>query len=304
MDVVSKWFSNPTVIQVVAVISGLVLIFVAMRVARLVLNRYVLDSATRYHARKLVTLGAYILAVILVLMVFRTRLSGLTIFLGVAAAGIAVALREVILSIAGWLAITVGGLYRAGDRVEVAGQRGDVIDISILRTTLMEIGQWVDADLYNGRVVRITNSFVFQQPVFNFSGEFPFLWDEIKLPIRYGSDRQLARNIMMKVANEVVAEYTEDAAEEWKHMFRRFRVEDARVEPMVTLTVNDNWIEYTLRYVVDYKKRRTTKDLIFTRILDEIDKTEGRVRLSSSTQEIVGFPDLSVKMNKDTPQAG
>ena len=302
MDAVSVWFSDPTVIQAVTVIAGMVIIYLAVRVLRLVLNRYVADAGTRYHARKLITLGAYFVAIVLVLIVFRRRLSGLAVFLGVAGAGVAVALREVILSIAGWLAITVGGLYRAGDRVEVAGQKGDVIDISILRTTLMEIGQWVDADLYNGRIVRITNSFVFQQPVFNFSGEFPFLWDEIKVPIRYGSDRHLAHEIMMEAATEVVADYTKGAAEDWLRMLRRFRVEDARVEPMITLAANDNWIEYTVRYVVDYKKRRTTKDLIFSRILDEIEKTDGRVKLSSSTQEIVGFPELSVKLDQDRPQ--
>ncbi|MEN6584204.1 MAG: mechanosensitive ion channel family protein [Armatimonadota bacterium] len=299
MDVVRGWFSNPNVVQIATVAAGLVAIYLAVRVLRLVLNRYVDDPGTRYHARKLITLGAYFLAIVLVLIVFRRRLSGLAVFLGVAGAGVAVALREVILSIAGWLAITVGGLYRAGDRIEIAGQRGDVIDISILRTTLMEIGEWVNADLYNGRIVRITNSFVFQQPVFNYSGAFPFVWDEFTLPIRYGSDRKLAREIMMKVATEVVAEYTAGAAENWMDMLRRYRVENARVEPMVTLAANDNWIEYTVRYVVDYKKRRTTKDLIFSRILDEIDRTEGRVKLSSSTQEIVGFPKLSVKMDQD-----
>lgn len=299
MDALTEWLSKPTAIQIVTLISGLVIIHFAVRILRLVLNRYIRDSATRYHARKLLTLAAYFLTLIFVLFVFRKRLSGLAVFLGVAGAGIAVALREVILSIAGWLAISVGGLYKAGDRIEIAGQRGDVIDISIMRTTLMEIGQWVNSDLYNGRIVRLANSFVFLQPVFNYSGDFPFVWDEIGLPVRYGSDRQLARDIMTRVTTEVVKEYTAGAAEDWKFMLSRFRVEDARVEPMVTIAANDNWIEYTIRYVVDYKKRRTIKDMIFTRILDEIDKTEGRVKLSSSTQEIVGFPEISIKTDED-----
>lgn len=302
MDAVLNWLSHPTVVQILTVVLGLLLIYAAVRVVHRLLSRYVRDASTRYHARKLVTFGAYVVGIVLLLAVFRTRLASVSVFLGVAAAGITVALREVILSIAGWLTISVGGLYRAGDRVEVAGQQGDVIDISILRTTIMEIGQWVDADLYTGRVVRITNSFVFQQPVFNYSGEFRFLWDELKIPIRYGSDRALARELLLRAANDVVADYTTAAAEEWKRMRRRFRVEDARVEPMVTLRANDNWMEYTVRYVVDYKRRRGTKDLIFARILDEIDKTEGRVKLSSATQEIVGFPELSVRLSDDVTQ--
>ncbi len=60
----------------------------------------------------------------------------------------------------------------------------------------MECGQWVNADLYNGRIVRIANSFVFKEPVFNYSGDFPFLWDEIMVPIKYGSDYRLARQLL------------------------------------------------------------------------------------------------------------
>jgi small-conductance mechanosensitive channel len=55
----------------------------------------------------------------------------------------------------------------------------------------MELGEWVQSDLYTGRIVRIANSFVFKEPVFNYSGDFPFLWDEVKIPVKYGSDRAL-----------------------------------------------------------------------------------------------------------------
>jgi len=158
---VDNWLSNPTVRQGIAAASGLVFIYLVVLVLRLLINRYIHDSAVRYHTHKLIIISAYLLAIILILAVFWRRLSGFTVFLGIAEAGIAVALREVILSIAGWLTITLRGLYKAGDRIEIAGRKGDVIDISILHTTIMEIGQWVNSDLCNGRIVRITNSFVF-----------------------------------------------------------------------------------------------------------------------------------------------
>lgn len=124
----------------------------------------------------------------------------------VTGAGIAVALQAVIASLAGWVAIAFGRFYSTGDRIQLGGVKGDVIDIGILRTTLMEVGQWVDGDLYNGRIVRIANSFVFKEPVFNYSADFPFLWDEIKLPIRYGSgwaytSTVLQRHSMRSAAN-------------------------------------------------------------------------------------------------------
>ena len=80
--------------------------------------------------------------------------------------------------------ILFGGFYKTGDRVQLGGIKGDVMDIGVLRTTVMEIGQWVDGDLYNGRIVLVANSFVFKEPVFNYSGDFPFLWDGIKIPIQ------------------------------------------------------------------------------------------------------------------------
>jgi small-conductance mechanosensitive channel len=113
---------------------------------------------------------------------------------------VALALQEVITSLAGFFAVTLANFYKPGDRVQIGGIRGDVIDVSLIRTTLMEIGGWVDGDLYNGRVVRVTNSFVFKEPVYNYSAEFPFLWDEIHFPVRYGSDYRLTRKVMQEVA--------------------------------------------------------------------------------------------------------
>jgi len=131
------------------------------------------------------------------------------------------------------------------------------------------------------------------------------VWDELTVPIKYGSDRKLAHDILLRAANEVIGEYTIGAAEYWKHMLRRYKVENARVDPMVTMIANDNWMPFTVRYVVDYKKRRSTMDLIFRRILDEVDKTDGKVQLSSSTSEIVELPELSIKLlrgAKQTPE--
>jgi small-conductance mechanosensitive channel len=188
--------------------------------------------------------------------------------------------------------------------VQLGGIKGDVIDIGILRSTLMECGQWVNGDLYNGRVVRIANSFVFKEPVFNYSGEFPFLWDEITVPVKYGCDHRLAREILQRVTNEIVGEYSTFATKAWKNLVDKYLIEDASVEPMITLIANDNWMEFTVRDVVDYKKRRGTKDKLFTRILDEIDKTNGRVALASATFHLVETPVFDVRIADKLPAPG
>ncbi len=153
----------------------------------------------------------------------------------------------------------------------------------MLRTTLMETGQWISGDSYNGRIVRVANSFVFKEPVFNYSADFPFLWDEIMVPIKYGSDYRLARRILGRVGAEVVGQYARSAERKWEGMTSRYLIEPASVHPMVTMVANQNWLEFTLRYVVDYKQRRITKDKLFVRILEQIDQTGDKVGIAAST---------------------
>lgn len=258
------------------------------------INSVVEESTTRYRMRKAVTLIAYLIFVIITIATFKKDMSGFAVAIGVIAGGIAFALQEVIISIAGWLAITFSSFYRVGDRIKIGSIYGDVIDIGILRTTLMECGAWVNSDLYNGRIVRVTNSFIFKDPVYNYSGEFPFLWDEIILPIRYGSSVEYTRQTLINIADDVVGDFTDSVRESWHNLSKLYAVEDATIEPMVTIAATDNWIEFTLRYVVDFKKRRSTRDQLFTRFLGEAEKSEGKIQMASQTSEIVSFPKLQI----------
>ncbi len=291
-----EWLSNPTVVRAITTVVGIVVIVLFARLIRTSISRYVSDTDSRYRLRKFITFLAYISVALMISLVFSDQLSGLTVAFGVAGAGIAFALQEVIASFAGWFAIHFAHFYKSGDRVEVGGIKGDVIDISFLRTIVMEIGEWVDGDLYTGRVVRVANSFVFKAPVYNFSGEFPFLWDEIKVPVKYGGDFKRARSILEEVAGRQLQDYADEAAKAWGQFSMQFRLDDALTSPIVTMVANDNWIEFTLRYVVDYKKRRTTKDLLFTEILDEFEKTEGAVQIASATFHLVEAPPINVTL--------
>ncbi|MHB0937013.1 MAG: mechanosensitive ion channel family protein [Armatimonadota bacterium] len=301
MEEIQRWLANPLVARTIAAIIGLTIISVLVRLIRGAVTRYITDSATRYRVRKMVTLAGYFISLLALSLIYRDRLGGLTLYLGLASAGVALALQEVILSVAGWLTIVWGGIYHIGDRVQYAEIKGDVIDISILRTTLMEIGEWVEADLYTGRIVRVPNNAVFRGPVYNYSADFPFVWDQITVPVRYGSDYALARAIFQRLADEVAGEYTLQAQDNWDIMLRRYAIERATLHPMVTLVANDNWVEFTVRYLVDYKKRRTTRDRLYQRVLEEFAQSEERLQFASATQEIVGMPDLSVRMQSAPP---
>lgn len=294
-DRLRTWLYDPVVGRVIATIAGLLVIAAAVRLLQRALGPHIRSGEARYRVRKVLGFAGYLAAAIFLATMLSDRLSGLTVAFGVAGAGIAFALQEVIASIAGWLALTFSNFYQPGDRIQLGGIRGDVIDIGILRTTLMELGQWVDGDLYNGRIVRVANSFVFKEPVFNYSGDFPFLWDEIRLPVRFGSDRELARRILREEADRLVGTYAVTAGEAWRDVVRKYRIEDASVAPMVTMVATDNWLEYTLRYVVDYRRRRATKDALFAAVLDRVDASGGRVQLASATVELAAVPPLEVR---------
>ncbi len=299
-DFITKSFSDPTVQKIVIAIIGIIVINVVVRVLKRYLGRQIKDTNSRYRIRKFISFIGYFIAILFVLTTFRSHLKDVHIAVGIAGAGIAFSLQEVIVSLAGWITISFGNFYKTGDRVQLGGIKGDVIDIAMLRTTLMEIGDWIGGDQYNGRIVRIANSFVFKEPVFNYSTDFPFLWDEITVPVKHVSDFRLAKDIFQRILNEITGDFTNNAQNAWKEMVSKYLIEAESVEPAVIMIINDNWLEFTLRYVVDFKKRRFTKDKIFTRILEEFEKTDGRVAIASTTFQLTDAPAFDVRITKET----
>lgn len=285
-----EFIQTPTGTKLTTIIVTMLVIYLVSSLIKRIIPKYVTETGTRYRARRFVNFVGYILVVAAVLMVYSNQLNGLTVFLGVAGAGIAFALQEVIASVAGFTAINFTNFFKVGDRVLLGGIKGDVIDIGLLRTSLMEIGNWVDGDLYNGRIVLVANSFIFKEPVFNYSGDFPFLWDELKVPIKTNGDFEYARECFLGILNEVQGEYAKEATKYWEKMTEKLLVEKARVDPMVQLVFDENWITFTLRYVVDFKARRSTKDLISTKLLKAIRASEGRIEVASAAFEITAFP--------------
>lgn len=286
LDLLPTWLADPTVGKLVAAALTVVVIAVLTRLAQRGASNYVADKTSRYRVRKSISFLGYAAGALAVFSVFSDRLAQLTVVFGVAGAGIAFALQEVIASIAGWSAISFGGFYKVGDRVELGGIRGDVVDIGVLRTTLAEVGQWVNGDLYNGRMVRVANSFVFKEPVVNYSGDFPFLWDEFTVPIRFGSNLKDAEALMRRVVTERCSTYQVEAAEIWKQMAEKYPLERASTEPSVTLVFDENWVTFTIRYTVRFDRRRSTKHTLSVALLDELSRCP-TVSLAAAAVELV-----------------
>lgn len=303
IEFIRAWAAeHPGSVSVITYLLWVAVVVVIVIALRHLLRKRLKDLTVRYRSQKGVEILGYFLIILLTISYFTGNIKDFALAIGLLTAGITITLQELILSLAGSIYIFLVGVYKPGDRIEINGIKGDVIDIDSIYTTMMEIGQWVSSDNYSGRIVKISNAFVFKGPVYNYSSDFPFVWDEFDLPIRYGSDVELAKAIVVRVAQEVLSDYVARSVSEWRTVVNKYYIEDAVVDPTLAITLTDNWISFNLRYIVDYKKRRFTKNLLHERIGKEIEATNGKVQLASATFEIVRIPpvDLATAGNTNT----
>jgi len=293
---ISQWINeHPTSSSIMKYLIWIVFILLIIAFLRRLLRKKLPDTTVRYKSQKAIEIIGYFLIIIITISYFTGSIKDFALAIGLLTAGITITLQELILSIAGSFYIFFVGVYKPGDRIEINKIKGDVIDVDSIYTTMMEIGEWVSSDNYSGRIVKLSNAFVFKGPVYNYSKDFPFVWDEFNLPIRYGSDVELAKTIVIQIASETLSEYVSKSTSEWNQVVNKYYIENAQVDPTLAITMNDNWIQFNLRYIVDYKKRRYTKNILNELIGNAIQKTEGKVQLASTTVEIVRIPNINMK---------
>ena len=275
------------------ILTALILIMqnILHRLLMFVITRRVTeDSPFLYPIRKATSYAINILGAILIFGVWVERLGDLSVALGILAAGLAFALQEIIGSFAGWLTIVSGRPFSVGDRIETGNIRGDVVDVGILRTTLMEIGNWLQGDHNTGRIVTVSNSFIFKEPLFNYSLHLDFIWDEIMIPVTYDSDWKKAMTIMLKAVQENphYQALLPQAEKQRRQARRKLAVKITILEPRVFVKVTDNWIELGMVYPVHNDLRRRFRSEVSQQILTEF--TAEKILVASQTIAIVQFP--------------
>ena len=293
------FINDSVVVRFAKLILWVLAIVLSIGFLRKILKKRIENVSVRYKAQKGVEVIGYILIALLILMAFTVEnVKDYTIIIGLFTAGITFTLQELILSIAGSFYIFFVRVYKPGDRIEINGIKGDVIDIDSIYTTLMEIGEWVSSDNYSGRIVKISNAFVFKGPIKNYSMDFPFVWDELNILITYESDVALAKKIVMEKATEFLSEYTEKSLAKWAEMVEHYYIENAKLAPTLAISPTDNWIAINLRYITDYKLRRITKHELFEQIVLALIATDGKVNLASTTLQLLKIPELDVHLKQ------
>jgi small-conductance mechanosensitive channel len=253
-------------------------------VVQLVWGRRAPDDATRYHLRRATRWAAVLVLVIALAVVWRVFAGRVGVVVGLFAAGLGLALQQVVGSLFGWVNILSGGIFRVGDRISMGGVEGDVIDLTPLRTKILEMGApvelgsqseasptWVRGRQYTGRIVSIANVATFTGPVFNYSAVFEYIWEELTLPVSYRSDWRVVSS-------------SAEAERAIATMAQRYPVPLAEVEPRVFVRATDNWMELAARFVVPVRTARSVKSDLTKRVRDRFD--EAGVEISSSTSEV------------------
>ena len=261
------------------------------------------SEQARFWGRQAVKLGGAVVLILGLLSVWFEDPTRLTTALGLVTAGLAFALQKVVTAVAGYFVILRGKTFNVGDRIVMGGVRGDVIALDFTQTTIMEMGQppsvqgadpavWVNSRQFTGRIVTVTNAKIFDEPIFNYSRDFPYLWEEMTLPIAYSADRQRAERILLDVAERhsvPIGQMSEQALDE---MQRRYVLKAGDIKPGVYFRLTDNWLELTLRFVVEDHGIRAVKDAMSRDLLTALD--EAGIGLASATFEIVGLPPLRI----------
>jgi small-conductance mechanosensitive channel len=258
---------------------------------------------TRFWWRQTVRLVTAGLGTILLVSIWFDDPQRLTTVLGLVSAGVAIALQRLITAFAAYFVILRGRVFRVGDRIVMGGVRGDVIDLGFIRTSIMEMGQpppvqkdepaiWVEARQYSGRIVTVTNDKIFDEPIYNYTRDFPFIWEELHLPIPYQADRGRAEEILLAAAQRHTLELSELSEEALQEFRRRYFVESPDLKPRVYWQLTDNWLELAVRFVTRDRGVRELKDAMSREILNELQSSG--ISIASATFELVGLPPVRV----------
>lgn len=254
--------------------------------------RQITDDKIRYTAGKVFSIIGLLLIIGIAIQIWIPDPATLIISFGLIGAGVAIALQDVFRNLAGSIILVLNRTYTIGDRVEIDGNSGDVMDIGIMTTTLMEIRGWVDGDQATGRLVVIPNGKVINTPIHNYEKDHNFIWDEIHVPVSYESDWRRATENILNIVKPLVSDETRLAEIEIEKLGEKYYLPRRDIEPAVYIALTDNWISLSVRYVVSVRNRRILRAKISRAILEEFEKDE-HITIASQTETITVIPKNS-----------
>lgn len=270
------------------------------------------QGPARFWVKQAITLLKAILVITGLVSIWFTNPTQLASAAAFVTAGLAFALQRVVTTLSAYIIILRGKTFHVGDRIVMGNVRGDVVSLGFMQTTIMEMGQppgeqgdapsvWVAGRQYTGRIVTITNDKIFDSPVYNYTREFPYLWEEMHLPIPYNANISQAEKIILEAARRHTTKIAELGEEALLELERRYVVKREELEPRVFYTLTDNWVQLAVRFLTQDHGIRKVKDAMGRQILQEF--SAAGIGIASGTYEVVGFPEVKVRLLDGASQA-
>jgi len=275
MTKISDWIHDFTGLSPevqVKIFTSLVVIII-LWLLRFIIGRIVShkteDPYTRYRWRKSTIYITVAIGFLIVGRIWFAGIQSIATFLGLVTAGLAIALQDLVKSTAGWLFLMWRKPFIIGDRIQVGNYSGDVIDIRLFKFSLVEVGNWVDADQSTGRVIHLPNSLIISDVIGNYTRGFEFIWHEIPVLVTFESNWQKAKKILLEIAEKHAAHITKDAKQRIKEASKRYMIFFATLTPTVYTTVRDSGVLLTIRYLISPRRRRGSEQAMWENILIE-----------------------------------
>lgn len=256
--------------KVLVFIAVALLLYVIARLVRRALGEHIDDVNRRHIVRKWIGYAYFALLVAFAVAIFADFLTGLGTVIAVLLAGVAIALQDVLKSVVGWLYLSSRSGIEVGTRVEVNGRTGDVIDIGVLKTTMLEVGNLVYGFQASGRLVTIPNYQMLSEATVISGGISPFVWQEVRVMVTFESDWHRAEEILKAAGEELHAEIAPALEEGFRSLERRYAFKYGTRTPIVYITIGDSGVQLTLRYMVNVRRRRGSEDRVSRLVLDRL----------------------------------
>lgn len=249
------------------------------------LLRNVSDATTKYKWSKTTRYIVMIVALILVGRIWFEGVSSVTTYLGLVSAGLVIVLREPVQDIAAFLYIVWRHPFRLGDRIEVNNVKGDVIDQSLFKFTLMEIGNWVDAEQSTGRVVHVPNHKVFVDNVYNYTGGFKYIWNEVTVRLTFESNYEKAKTLLQEIADRHTAELRGKVEQQVMEAASNYYLNYSKLTSSVYTEIKEYGICLTIRYLTEPRRRRATMQQIHEEVIRML-KAHHDIRWAYNTNRV------------------
>lgn len=273
-----------------------ILLFIRKIVISLI-ARSTKDPKTVYYSKRIIGYSYAFLLIILLGSVWIKGFGSIGTYLGIASAGVAIALHETIANIAGWFFILWRKPFVIGDRIQIGDTKGDVIDLRLFQFSLIEVGNWVEAEQSTGRIIHVPNSHVLKERTANYHGGFNYIWNEIQILVTFESNWRKTREILEKIAKEKIESSARQAEIQLRQAAERYMIHFSKLTPAVYMSARDSGVLFSIRYMINPRQKRGSEQALWEVILDEFEKHPDielaypTTRFYTYTQESPDKPD-------------